>query len=69
MNSDNKDKHIQDLKFRINELKDLIEKHADALTNVQQYTNNNKDSHKIIEQLRIDRLNTLERTRMEPEDY
>lgn len=62
-----KDKHIKELKFRVKELKDLIEKHATALDKIHQQTY--LDGCQTIEEMRILRLNTLVRCRLEAEDY
>lgn len=62
-----KDKHIKDLKFRTKELKDLIEKHATALDKIHQQTY--LDGCETIEEMRLLRLNTLCRCRLEPEEY
>jgi len=58
---DKKDQHIFALKMRIEELKNLLQKHVDYIDR------DNDNAEK--ESLRIDRLNMLQRTRRQPEDY
>ena len=62
-----KEKHINDLKLRVKELKGLISEHAIVLDAIPK--SSPTEIAKKIEQLRLDRINTLQRTRMEPEDY
>ncbi len=57
--------HIKALKQRIAEIKSLLVEHVKLLVICKPLLPQFKTE---IEQLRIDRLNTLQRTRMEPED-
>lgn len=68
----NKDQHIQALKERIHELEQLIEKHANALSLASTAVSkpNSEDVlQNIVEHMRVARMNILQRTCPEPEDY
>jgi len=60
------EQHIKELKKRIHELKGLINEHAKVLNSSKGRYSPYFDQE--IEHLRLRRLNTLQRTRMEPED-
>jgi|SRR5579871_1613701 len=67
-----KDQHIQALKERIGELEHLIGEHANALelaANTIEKPNSEEVIQNIVETMRLARMNTLERTCPEPEDY